>query len=341
MLDDAHKQKLSKSVIGREEGLISKRIRSKEYERKTFNDIYFYDCNLNQQLFNRNQFKCVSMEIVDFCKNLTNLHCSNIQIYSHYIVINKNFLILLMFSLNYEPQIRKPSDATAIFQCYPIDQEFEQCSEDFPPPALLKYYNISEQQLFYNENMQDAIVQEQEFGISINSNQGIEKLQTTNFQQLEQSNTNIQSNNLKEKRNRRTTHYREFFDKDLDEHNLNNSPCKCSKSHCLKLYCACFHRNIECSELCQCHDCHNKSDYSQIRTQALEKVKVKQQRRKHDDDLFDKDTVWGCQCRKSQCKKNYCECFIRNKKCSSLCKCNNCENKRRVPNIKKIIKCEN
>ncbi|CAD8175160.1 unnamed protein product [Paramecium octaurelia] len=278
-----------------------------------------------------------------FGKNLTNFYCSNIQIYSHYIVINKNFLILLMSSMSQEPQLRKQSDVTATSQYYLKDQEQEQSYDVLPPPPLFKFQShYSEQQYCCNEIMQDVDVQEQEqeFGISIYINQGEEKLQTTNFQQLEQNNTNIQNNNFKEKRNRRTTHYMEFFDRDLDEHNLNNSPCKCSKSHCLKLYCACFHRNVECSELCKCHDCHNKSDYSQIRTQALEKVKVKQQRRKHDDDLFDKATVWGCQCRKSQCKKNYCECFIRNKKCSSLCKCNNCENKRKMPNIKKIIKCE-
>ncbi|CAD8163524.1 unnamed protein product [Paramecium pentaurelia] len=246
-----------------------------------------------------------------------------------------------MSSINQESQFRKHSDVTAISQFNPKDQELDQYFEDFALPALQKFQsNFSDQDFLSNEKMQNANSYEQEYGISINDNQVKENLQTACFQQPEQNNTNIQNNSHMNKRNRRITHYNEFFDKDVDEHNLNNSPCKCSKSHCLLLYCACFHRNIKCSELCKCYDCHNKQDYSQFRKQALEKVKVKQQRLKHDDDLFDKATVWGCQCRKSQCKKNYCECFIRNKKCSSLCKCKNCENKRRIPIHKKIVKCE-
>ena len=34
----------------------------------------------------------------------------------------------------------------------------------------------------------------------------------------------------------------------------------------------------------------------------------------------------GCNCRKTKCLKNYCECFQAGVKCSNLCTCDNCEN---------------
>lgn len=36
--------------------------------------------------------------------------------------------------------------------------------------------------------------------------------------------------------------------------------------------------------------------------------------------------MWGCNCRKTRCLKRYCECFIRQKKCTVTCNCEDCEN---------------
>ncbi|CAD8182745.1 unnamed protein product [Paramecium octaurelia] len=114
-----------------------------------------------------------------------------------------------------------------------------------------------------------------------------------------------------------------------NEHTMN--PCNCSKSNCLKLYCQCFHQNKQCTELCKCLDCKNCDYHTQMRQTALEKIKIKSQRQKHDNDLFDLSTVWGCKCQKSQCQKNYCECFRRNQKCNSSCRCKGCANKKKIP----------
>ncbi|CAK65085.1 unnamed protein product (macronuclear) [Paramecium tetraurelia] len=120
-------------------------------------------------------------------------------------------------------------------------------------------------------------------------------------------------------------------------YNVDDSPteeddfkaCHCSKTHCLQLYCSCFHNRRPCTNECKCNDCFNDGKHEDEVIKAVEQIKLKEQRASHHDlDSFDTKQVWGCKCKKTKCVKGYCECFIRGKKCTSHCQCTECENKR-------------
>ncbi|CAK63776.1 unnamed protein product (macronuclear) [Paramecium tetraurelia] len=111
-------------------------------------------------------------------------------------------------------------------------------------------------------------------------------------------------------------------------------PCHCTKTHCLQLYCSCFHNRRRCMSECRCNDCYNDGQHEEEVQKAVEQIKIKEQRASHHDlDSFDTKQVWGCKCKKTKCVKGYCECFIRGKKCTSHCQCTECEN-RRMPQKK-------
>ncbi|CAD8109646.1 unnamed protein product [Paramecium primaurelia] len=115
-------------------------------------------------------------------------------------------------------------------------------------------------------------------------------------------------------------------------------PCNCTKTHCLQLYCSCFHNKRQCISECKCNDCYNDGQHEEDVLKAVEQIKMKEQRASHHDlDSFDTKQVWGCKCKKTKCIKGYCECFIRGKKCTSHCQCTECENRRQSQKKQKKI----
>ena len=101
---------------------------------------------------------------------------------------------------------------------------------------------------------------------------------------------------------------------------LDPTPCNCSKSQCLKLYCQCFSKGVPCTRKCQCTDCSNtvqNQDYAkQKRIQKL----ARKQEHSEKSEIF-------CSCKMSFCEKSYCVCNKNGLGCNEMCKCFNCKNR--------------
>lgn len=121
-------------------------------------------------------------------------------------------------------------------------------------------------------------------------------------------------------------------------------PCNCKNSQCLKLYCDCFANGEFCRDGCNCHHCKNNMDHAEDRARAVKicldrnpnafKPKVGHNRSIGGDE---RRHIKGCNCKRSGCLKNYCECFEAKIPCSALCRCVGCKNVAEKPENKSLM----
>jgi len=116
-------------------------------------------------------------------------------------------------------------------------------------------------------------------------------------------------------------------------------PCNCTKSQCLKLYCDCFANGEFCSG-CNCTNCFNSLTKEKERQKAISQClernpeafrpkigkAIKHTVGEPAPDSIERRHTKGCNCKRSGCLKNYCECYEAKILCSNLCKCCGCKN---------------
>ena len=159
-----------------------------------------------------------------------------------------------------------------------------------------------------------------------------------NFVNQEEGNNNINlgNNNITNQNNNNKMINRSFDEVRPLNSNINvklltkQSKCTCSKTGCIKKYCACFALGKPCED-CDCKNCQNKP-INGNNNNNLDQNITNYGNNQITNDI--KIQIIICNCAKSNCMKKYCEWFKQGFSCNSLCRCLECSNKNNINNFR-------
>ena len=149
------------------------------------------------------------------------------------------------------------------------------------------------------------------------SNESYSALSQTINNSTENNNNNNNNNNISLGKYIYLENGKRQINKDLIK-------CNCKNSNCLKFYCECFSNGKYCNN-CPCCNCNNKIEYESLRQEKYKNIISRNPKAALQINSTKKS--WTCNCKNSNCKKKYCDCFQNGKSCTSKCKCINCMNK--------------
>lgn len=251
--------------------------------------------------------------------------------------------------------LRRFSFSDRIFN---FEEEFqienEQINYRKPNEDLLQQYLVEEEKdCADNEHIERVSFLEEEENKQMMTPIPVNPIQSINFEEnaeksdkmFEEKNRVLINNNNSKEENKDDTSNKFFLTETVKKEKsevaspqVSDFICNCKKSKCLKLYCECFAKGKLCNSLCNCFDCCNKQESCKQRKMALRNTYLKSRKNEKDaQEVLEMDLDsfvlpncntrnLGCNCKKSHCKKKYCECFDAGRACGEHCKCEGCRN---------------